>query len=125
MCSSSSAAPLNVIDFFRSPIFSDSRLQFEEQFTVLKRHSFICIHFKNQRETIEIGQTDFTKNEIDQIIMLLGREFRGIDYHLINKNCNVFASKFSKVSVLKRTHTKISKTWIFSHLEVSRRTSEG
>ena len=29
--------------------------------------------------------------------MLLGRDFRGIDYHLMNKNCNSFSSKFSKV----------------------------
>ena len=56
---------------------------------------FFSFHY---RETVEIGRTDFTKTEIDQIIMLLGRDFRGIDYHLINKNCNVFASKFSKVS---------------------------
>jgi hypothetical protein len=48
------------------------------------------------KETVEIGKTDFTKSEIDQIVMLLGRDFRGLDYHLINKNCNVFASKFSK-----------------------------
>lgn len=27
---------------------------------------------------------------------MIGREFRGIDYHLINKNCNSFSSKFSK-----------------------------
>lgn len=48
------------------------------------------------KETVEIGKTDFTKNEIEQIVTLLGRDFRGLDYHLINKNCNVFASKFSK-----------------------------
>ena len=49
------------------------------------------------RESIEIGKTDFTKSEIEQIVILLGREFRGIDYHLMNKNCNSFSSKFSKV----------------------------
>lgn len=48
------------------------------------------------KESIEIGRTDFTKSEIDQIIQLIGREFRGIDYHLINKNCNTFSSKFCK-----------------------------
>ena len=26
----------------------------------------------------------------------MGREFRGIDYHLMNRNCNNFSSKFSK-----------------------------
>ncbi|CAF0759698.1 unnamed protein product [Brachionus calyciflorus] len=48
------------------------------------------------KESIEIGRTDFTKSEIEQIIALIGREFRGIDYHLINKNCNSFSSKFCK-----------------------------
>lgn len=48
------------------------------------------------KESVEIGRTDFTKSEIDQIIQLIGREFRGIDYHLINKNCNTFSSKFCK-----------------------------
>ncbi|RNA37182.1 desumoylating isopeptidase 2-like [Brachionus plicatilis] len=46
------------------------------------------------KESIEIGRTDFTKAEIEQIVALIGREFRGIDYHLINKNCNSFSSKF-------------------------------
>lgn len=27
---------------------------------------------------------------------MIGREFRGIDYHLINKNCNTFTSKFCR-----------------------------
>lgn len=48
------------------------------------------------KESIEIGKTDFTKSEIEQIVGLMGREFRGIDYHLINKNCNSFSSKFCK-----------------------------
>jgi len=48
------------------------------------------------KESIEIGQTDFTKVEIEQIVILLGREYRGIDYHLMNKNCNSFSSKFCK-----------------------------
>lgn len=49
------------------------------------------------KETIEIGKTDFNKAEIEQIVVLLGRDFRGIDYHLMNKNCNSFSSKFSKL----------------------------
>lgn len=43
-----------------------------------------------------MGTTDFTKEEIEQIVLLMGREFRGVDYHLMNKNCNSFSSKFSK-----------------------------
>jgi hypothetical protein len=49
------------------------------------------------RESIKIGTTDFTKEEIEQIVVLMGRDFRGIDYHLMNKNCNSFSSKFCKV----------------------------
>ena len=50
------------------------------------------------RESIEIGKTDFSEHDVDQIIKLLGREFRGIDYHLINNNCNHFTDKLCKVS---------------------------
>ena len=49
------------------------------------------------RESIQIGKTDFSENDIEQIIKLLGREFRGIDYHLINNNCNHFTDKLCKV----------------------------
>lgn len=49
------------------------------------------------KETIELGKTDFNKSEIEQIVVLLGRDFRGIDYHLMNKNCNSFSSRFSKL----------------------------
>jgi len=49
------------------------------------------------KETIQIGKTDFNKQEIEQMVTLLGRDFRGIDYHLMNKNCNSFSSKFSKL----------------------------
>ncbi len=52
------------------------------------------------KETVEIGKTDFSKAEIEQIVCMLGRDFRGIDYHLMNKNCNSFSSKFSKVNII-------------------------
>ena len=58
----------------------------------------IWLSIFTKRESIEIGRTDFTKEEIEQIIVLLGREFRGIDYHLMNKNCNNFSSKLCQVS---------------------------
>lgn len=50
------------------------------------------------RESIAIGYTDFTQEEVEQIITLLGREFRGIDYHLMNNNCNHFTDKLCRVS---------------------------
>ncbi len=51
---------------------------------------------KNNRESVQIGTTDFTKDEIEQIVVQMGRDFRGIDYHLMNKNCNNFSSQFAK-----------------------------
>jgi len=48
------------------------------------------------KESIEIGRTDFSPSEVEQIIAMLGRDFRGIDYHLMNKNCNHFTEKLCK-----------------------------
>jgi hypothetical protein len=79
----------------------NSAKHFDSSDSIFKHISSIILMlyfpFSNfYRESIEIGTTDFTKEEIEQIVGLLGREFRGIDYHLINKNCNSFSSKFSK-----------------------------
>jgi len=60
---------------------------------------YFLIIFSN-RKSIEIGRTDFTKVEIEHLIILLGKEYRGIDYHLMNNNCNDFSKKFCKVNKL-------------------------
>jgi hypothetical protein len=56
----------------------------------------LILSYKKNRESVQIGTTDFTKDEIEQIVVQIGRDFRGIDYHLMNKNCNNFSSQFAK-----------------------------
>lgn len=45
-----------------------------------------------------MGHTSFTKEEVSQAIAHLGRDFKGINYHLMNKNCNHFASELTQVT---------------------------
>ena len=49
------------------------------------------------REEILIGTTDFTAMEIQKLVEELGKEFKGDQYHLLNKNCNHFTSALTKV----------------------------
>ena len=49
------------------------------------------------RQTIHIGFTDFSPEDIRRITEQLGKEFRGDQYHLLNKNCNHFSQALVQV----------------------------
>ncbi|VEN44705.1 unnamed protein product [Callosobruchus maculatus] len=49
------------------------------------------------RQTVQIGYTDFTEDDVKRIIYELGKEFRGDRYHLMNNNCNHFSGAFTKI----------------------------
>jgi len=51
-------------------------------------------HYK-YKESVTLGHTAFTKEEVNQAISHLGRDFKGAKYHLMQKNCNHFASELS------------------------------
>lgn len=55
------------------------------------------IKFFIYRQSIHIGYTDFTEEDVARIITELGKDFRGDRYHLMNKNCNHFSSQFTQV----------------------------
>ncbi|KAL3083107.1 hypothetical protein niasHS_010909 [Heterodera schachtii] len=49
------------------------------------------------RESIPLGETDFSAEDVNKMIQNLGQEYRGDSYHLITKNCNHFSAILSKV----------------------------
>lgn len=66
------------------------------------------------RESILLGYTSFTKDEVEQAVSHLGRDFKGISYHLMNKNCNHFASELSQVSFHKAHSFRFCQRQIFN-----------
>lgn len=69
-------------------------------FFTLTRYKYLKQRFKfasRCRQTIQVGYTDFTEDDVKRIITELGKEFRGDRYHLMNNNCNHFSGSFTKV----------------------------
>lgn len=59
-----------------------------------------CLQLGEQfqfRQSVLIGHTDFTEQDVKRIIQELDKEFRGDRYHLMNKNCNHFSGSFTKI----------------------------
>ncbi|KAJ2943086.1 hypothetical protein O0L34_g18776 [Tuta absoluta] len=46
------------------------------------------------RQSVHIGYTDFSEDEVRRLVAELGKQFRGDRYHLMNNNCNHFSSAF-------------------------------
>lgn len=68
------------------------------------------------RETIVLGETDFTDNEIRQLVESIGHLFKGIHYHLLHQNCNHFCDHLAKVRVTfwpSMAYYLIATTWLF------------
>lgn len=55
------------------------------------------IFFCSRRQSIQIGCTDFTEEEVRRIVDEIGKQFRGDRYHLMNNNCNHFSSSLTQV----------------------------
>jgi hypothetical protein len=50
------------------------------------------------RQSVQIGYTDFTEDEVRRLVEELGNQFRGDRYHLMNNNCNHFSSALTQVN---------------------------
>lgn len=57
------------------------------------------IFYQLCRQSIQIGTTDFTDEEVRRIIEELGNQFRGDKYHLMNNNCNHFSQGVTQVLI--------------------------
>lgn len=57
----------------------------------------INLKLKFFRQSIQIGSTDFTEEDVRRIIEEIGNQFRGDQYHLMNKNCNHFSSALTQI----------------------------
>jgi len=84
---------LSIVDLFL--------LQVAEIFRAF--YSGNCILATCCRESIMIGTTDFLEVDVRSIIEQLGKEYRGDQYHLLNKNCNHFSSALLEVGSRKNT----------------------
>ncbi|CAO1336816.1 unnamed protein product [Diamesa hyperborea] len=49
------------------------------------------------RQSIQIGCTDFSEEDVKKIVEEVGNQFRGDRYHLMNNNCNHFSSALTQI----------------------------
>ena len=49
------------------------------------------------KQSLHLGNTDFTEHEVEKILEQLGKEYRGDRYHLMSRNCNHFTGAFSQI----------------------------
>ncbi|CAG2117067.1 unnamed protein product [Medioppia subpectinata] len=48
------------------------------------------------KESVVIGYTDFSRDDITEIIEEMGKEYKGDKYHLLHRNCNHFTEALVK-----------------------------
>ncbi|XP_065344513.1 deubiquitinase DESI2 isoform X1 [Cloeon dipterum] len=49
------------------------------------------------RQSIQLGFTDFTDEDVKRIVVEMGKDFRGDRYHLMSKNCNHFSGNLVQI----------------------------
>ncbi|KAK3092508.1 hypothetical protein FSP39_003797 [Pinctada imbricata] len=49
------------------------------------------------KQSIKLGTTDFTPEDVRGIVEQLGKDYKGDQYHLLNKNCNHFTAALTQI----------------------------
>lgn len=47
------------------------------------------------RESIIIGETSMSREEVHELVQKMGEEYKGNLYHLLQRNCNHFSEDFA------------------------------
>jgi len=58
----------------------------------LRRSRQLCCHAVTFRESVEIGETALSPQEVQQVVHEMGFAYKGNRYHLLQKNCNAFSN---------------------------------
>ncbi|KAK2702204.1 hypothetical protein QYM36_019184 [Artemia franciscana] len=64
------------------------------------------------KESLHIGFTDFTDEDVKSIVESMSSDYRGDKYHLINRNCNHFCNDLSNVLCGRKIPSWLSKEWL-------------
>lgn len=86
-------------------------LKDQKYFHIVIYHSFyaFCVFSIFLRQSIQIGYTDFSDEDVRRIVEELGNQFRGDKYHLMNNNCNHFSGSLTQVIILNYIKVEIFK----------------
>ncbi|GLC36061.1 hypothetical protein PLESTB_000533500 [Pleodorina starrii] len=61
------------------------------------------------RESIPMGETDMSQQDIHRLVQRMGNDYKGNSYHLLQRNCNHFASDFCQQLVGKEAPSWINR----------------
>jgi len=83
--------------FGREYAYGGHPFPFSGVFDIYPRHAHELGEQFRFKQSLHLGNTDFTSSDVEKILEELGRDYRGDRYHLMNRNCNHFSGSFSQI----------------------------